>query len=265
MAFRVRSNKYTHVVNPHRFASSGFIVMLSGASFKAGFDKNPMAWVYTNTIKHVFSDSPDSPITEIERNQLLINSLTNNTPAFPALYPTENDFKHVQGYKSKPFVVIAPASVWYTKQFPAHKWVELIEALPQTYSVYITGGPGDTALGDSIVNGVKSRQVTNLCGKCNFLQSAALMRDAAMNYTNDSAPLHFASAMNAPVTSVFCSTDNRFGFGPVRPNGRIVDTGKTLDCRPCGVHGHKACPKGHFKCAENITNQQLLWWTSKTI
>ena len=23
---------------------------------------------------------------------------------------------------------------------------------------------------------------------------------------------------------------------------------ENLDCRPCGLHGHKECPKGHFKC-----------------
>jgi heptosyltransferase-2 len=90
------------------------------------------------------------------------------------------------------------------------------------------------------------------------------MKDAVMNYTNDSAPLHFASAINAPVTAVFCSTVPSFGFGPVRDNGCVVETKEQLSCRPCGLHGHKTCPQGHFKCAYEITNEQLLWWTSKT-
>jgi ADP-heptose:LPS heptosyltransferase len=41
------------------------------------------------------------------------------------------------------------------------------------------------------------------------------MKDAAMNYVNDSAPMHFASAVNAPVTAVYCSTIPAFGFGPL--------------------------------------------------
>ena len=41
------------------------------------------------------------------------------------------------------------------------------------------------------------------------------MSRAGMNYVNDSAPLHFASAMNAPVTAVYCSTIPGFGFGPL--------------------------------------------------
>jgi heptosyltransferase-2 len=78
------------------------------------------------------------------------------------------------------------------------------------------------------------------------------VQDAQMNYVNDSAPLHLASAMNAPVTAFFCSTIPAFGFGPQSANATIIETTIKLDCRPCGLHGYKACPKGHFKCAESI-------------
>lgn len=71
-----------------------------------------------------------------------------------------------------------------------------------------------------------------------------------MNYVNDSAPLHLASAVNAPVTAVFCSTVPAFGFTPLSDFSKIVETKHELDCRPCGLHGFHACPKGHFKCAE---------------
>jgi heptosyltransferase II len=90
------------------------------------------------------------------------------------------------------------------------------------------------------------------------LGTAALMEGAQMNYVNDSAPLHIATAMNAPVTAVFCSTIPAFGFGPLNPNGRIVELTEKLDCRPCGLHGYAACPKGHFKCALEISVAQVL-------
>ena len=92
-------------------------------------------------------------------------------------------------------------------------------------------------------------KIHNLAGKLNLLESAALMRDAKMNYVNDSAPLHLASAMNALVTGVFCSTVPSFGFTPLSSVRRVLETKEKLDCRPCGLHGFKACPKGHFKCS----------------
>jgi heptosyltransferase-2 len=78
------------------------------------------------------------------------------------------------------------------------------------------------------------------------------MSKAVRNYVNDSGPLHLASAMNAPVTAFFCSTVPSFGFGPLSDDSEIKETTEKLDCRPCGIHGFKTCPKGHFKCGKGI-------------
>ena len=98
----------------------------------------------------------------------------------------------------------------------------------------------------------------NLSGKLSLLESAALMKDAMMNYVNDSAPMHIASAMNAPVCAVYCSTVPDFGFGPLSEQSFVVEVKEKLSCRPCGLHGHKACPQGHFRCAMDIESNQLL-------
>jgi heptosyltransferase-2 len=96
-----------------------------------------------------------------------------------------------------------------------------------------------------------SEEVVNLAGKLTLLQSAALMACAQHNYVNDSGPLHLASATNAPVSAFFCSTIPEFGFGPLSDKARIIEV-QGLDCRPCGLHGHKSCPKGHFRCGEAL-------------
>ena len=70
--------------------------------------------------------------------------------------------------------------------------------------------------------------------------------------------MHFASAMNAPVTAVYCSTIPEFGFGPLSDIRHIVEIDKPLYCRPCGLHGYAECPEGHFKCALEIKQEQLI-------
>jgi heptosyltransferase-2 len=60
--------------------------------------------------------------------------------------------------------------------------------------------------------------------------------------------MHIASAMNAATTAIYCSTVPAFGFGPLSDNSKIVEIKEKLECRPCGLHGHKECPKGHFRC-----------------
>src|SRR6185437_1262936 len=111
----------------------------------------------------------------------------------------------------------------FTKQFPVEKWVELINILPPDYHIHLLGAPTDHTLTESIRTKTLHPHVQNLCGKLNFLQSAALMQNAVMNYANDSAPLHFASAMDAPVTAIFCSTVPSFGFYPLSPISFIAE------------------------------------------
>jgi heptosyltransferase-2 len=146
---------------------------------------------------------------------------------------------------------MAPASVWFTKQLPRHKWIELCNLIPSDVSIYLLGAKGDETLCNEIKNASSHKKITVLCGKLSLLDSCALMEKAKMNYVNDSGPLHLASSMNAPVTAFFCSTVKEFGFYPLSDNSKIVEV-SGLSCRPCGLHGYKVCPLGHFKCGNDI-------------
>ncbi|MDZ7647918.1 MAG: glycosyltransferase family 9 protein [Cytophagales bacterium] len=109
------------------------------------------------------------------------------------------------------------------------------------------GAPTDKDVCEAIRNTTANDRVYNLAGKLSFLESAALMKDASMNYVNDSAPMHLASAMNAPVTAIFCSTVPAFGFGPLfSDKSVIIETNEKLTCRPCGLHGYRALPSKAF-------------------
>jgi len=138
------------------------------------------------------------------------------------------------------------------------KWIEFLNQVPENLKVYILGAPGDKTLGEKIRTTTSNKNVYNLCGELSFLQSVALQKDAKMNFVNDSAPMHLASATNAPVTAIFCSTVPAFGFGPLSDNSAIVESQSELPCRPCGLHGHTTCPEKHFLCARSINNSQLL-------
>jgi ADP-heptose:LPS heptosyltransferase len=254
IAKQVRSERYDYVINCHRFASSGFITALSRAKNKIGFENNPFAASYTRKVAHDI----DSGKHEVERNLTLIDELTDSAMERPKLYPGDADYDRVREYQQVPYVCIAPTSVWFTKQWPADKWVELIGQLGGELRVYLVGGLEDKDSCRAIVDRCSGSSVTNVAGELTLLQTAALLQKARTNYVNDSAPLHLASAMNAPVTAVFCSTIPQFGFGPLSDNSRVVETPIELDCRPCGLHGFRKCPEDHFKCAWTIEAAKLL-------
>lgn len=251
---KIRKNKYDKVITLQRFASTGLLAGLSGAKERIGFDKNPVSFLFTKKIKHVLGQE----LHEVQRNNELIESFTDATFNKPKLYPSEKDFDKILHYTNEPYVCVSPASVWFTKQYAEEKWIDLIDHFPAEYTIYLLGGNADKILCERIAQKTKNKKVKVLARKLDFLSSAALMKLAKMNYTNDSAPLHFASAMNAPVTAIFCSTIPGFGFYPLSEKSFIVQTKIHLACKPCTLHGRKACPLGHFKCAYTIETSQLL-------
>ena len=255
LLFKIRSIQYDVVLNAQRFAATGAWTAFSKAKIKIGFDKNPFSFLFTHAVVHQFSEKGQH---EIDRNHQLLSSLFMTKVAMPKLYPTASDELAVSSYQQLPYLCIAPASVWFTKQFSIEKWVDLINEVPFKGPIYLIGGPGDKLLCDQILQKINRRSVVNLAGRLSFLASAALQKKAVLNYVNDSAPMHFASAVNAPVVAVYCSTLPNFGFGPLSDHSFVVQTNEALSCRPCGIHGKKQCPLKHFDCAKTIKMDQLI-------
>jgi heptosyltransferase-2 len=243
---KVRAEKYDYVINAQRFFTTGLLTALSGANKTIGFNKNPLSFAFSEKVAHEID--VNSKLHEVDRNLVLIKSIVGTVTQTPKLYPSKADYKKVS--TDKEYVCLAPSSVWFTKQLPKKKWIELIEKLPEKYQIHLIGGPDDLSLCKNIKEKSKRKNVVISAGKLSFLESVALIENATMNFTNDSGPMHFASAVNAPITAFYCSTIPAFGFGPLSDKSFIAETEMVLDCRPCGLHGKKACPKGHFDCAK---------------
>jgi len=65
--------------------------------------------------------------------------------------------------------------------------------------------------------------------------------------------MHIASAYNKKIISIWGNTIPEFGMSPYlpAPENKILEV-KNLSCRPCSKLGYKKCPKGHFKCMNDI-------------
>lgn len=253
----VRKKKYDYVLNLQRFASTGLLTAFSSAKETRGFNKNPFAIFYSKRTQHSVANG----LHEVERNAQLVADLIPDSIQRPKLYPSEYDFQKINSYVQKPYITIAASSVWFTKTFPPYKWVELINRYNEKepgLDIFLLGSEQESKVARMLIEKTVNRNVTNLCGALTLLQSAALMKQARMNYVNDSAPMHLASALNAPVTAIYCSTIPGFGFVPLSDQSRIIETKISLPCRPCGLHGFKECPLTHFKCAHSIDIKDIV-------
>ena len=251
LVLEIRKRRYNLLVNLHRFLSSGIITLLSRAYYTVGFDKNPFSYFFSQKVKHRIAPG----IHEVSRNLSLIREWTDDTFVGPKIYPSQQDFLRIR--PEGEYICIAPASVWFTKQWPEQRWVSFIDKIAEKTQIYLLGSRADFPICERISKASKNGSTINLAGELTYLESAALMKGAIMNYVNDSAPLHLASALNIPVTALFLSTIPAFGFKPLSDNSVVIESDEYLPCRPCGLHGKTHCPQAHFRCATIPTSRLL--------
>ena len=185
----------------------------------------------------------------------------------PSLYPggTENaavdTLLAAHGVSEQErLIALAPGSVWATKRWPSYADLAAALVRSHTYAstrLVILGAAGDAPLAAAIVQAATAARPDapppiDATGKLSLLGSAALLARCAVLVTNDSAPLHLASAMNTPTVAIFGPTIPAFGFGPLAERARILGR-ETLPCRPCHAHGPMQCPLGHWRCMRELT------------
>ena len=155
------------------------------------------------------------------------------------------------------FVDIVIGGQHATKILPEDKVVEVCNALD--YPVVLVGGPEDAVRGERIKEKVGS-YVGNSCGSLTVGQSASLLQLADAVITNDTGMMHIAAALHKPIVSVWGNTVPEFGMYPYLPEGMepsVIIENKDLRCRPCHKLGYDKCPKGHFKCMNSLSAQEI--------
>lgn len=251
---KVRNNKYDVVISVQRYTRSSIIAKLSGAGKRISYENSSLPHFYTDKV-------PYSHKHEIIRVLELLKPLGIIKPEIivPELFPSDDDRNEVRkifnglGIKNKnELICVAPGSVWFTKRFPAEKFVELFNLFDKSkYKFALIGGKEDIKLCDNIIEITTNNEVYSFAGKLSILQSTELIKNCSLLISNDSAPLHIANAVKTKVIALFGSTTKEFGFYPIGENDKIIEI-NGLKCRPCSNHGKKSCPIQTFDCMKNI-------------
>lgn len=178
----------------------------------------------------------------------------------PELFPDAQDEEQVQrlldinAHAGEPLLAVAPGSVWATKRWPY--FAALARRLALLGRVVVIGGSDDRPLAEAIRAETFGNAI-DATGALSLLASAALIARSVVLVTNDSAPLHLASAMDTPTVALFGPTVPALGFGPLAPASRVCEV-PMLDCRPCDAHGPRSCPLGHWRCMRDLTVAEVL-------
>lgn len=154
-----------------------------------------------------------------------------------------------------PYVALVPGSVWATKRWAWQHYAQVARDLTaQGLRVLILGASAEQAVCSQVQTGSGAE---DLCGKTSVSDMVALISYASAIVCNDSFALHVSSAFKRPTVALFCSTVPEFGFGPwANPQARVLEVAN-LPCKPCGRHGHAACPLATEHCMRGVLPQQV--------
>lgn len=150
----------------------------------------------------------------------------------------------------KSYVAYAIGGQHFTKKLPVPRMIELCRKID--HPVMLLGGPEDFEAGEAIRIALGDKHILNTCGKYNFNQSASLIRKALIVFSHDTGLMHVAAAFKKKVYSIWGNTIPEFGMYPYRTAFEKLEV-KGLECRPCSKIGYSKCPKGHFKCMNDIS------------
>lgn len=236
------------------------LARLAGIPERIGFDTSPGRILYSRQVPF------RRDLHHAARLWMLASRNGELAPATvrPTLYPGHAEHAAVDALllahgmaADVPIIALAPGSVWATKRWPYYDQLADQLTNASAYSgarIVVLGAANDRPLAQAISAALEragGAPVVDATGALSLLGSAALLSRARVLVTNDSAPLHLASAMNTPTVALFGPTVPAFGFGPLADRRDVVGH-EGLSCRPCDAHGPQACPLGHWKCMRDV-------------
>jgi heptosyltransferase-2 len=131
------------------------------------------------------------------------------------------------------------------------------ESREQQVGVVIFGAKGEERLGHEIAARLPSRSLV-LSGATTIRELMAAVKRCAMLLTNDTGPMHIASAFQVPVVAIFGPTDWR----TTSPFGSAhVIVRQPVDCAPCLL---RECPIDH-RCMTRVSVDQVYEAATKQV
>ncbi|MDZ4727234.1 MAG: lipopolysaccharide heptosyltransferase II [Leptospira sp.] len=261
-ALALRDKNYDIIFSPHFSYRSTILSYIIGAKIRIGYKQSGFSFLHTKKILR-----PVIGPHEVHKLFSLLYDSENDFPKGrdqrPFLYPGEveiTNFNHKASELKilpKSYIIIAPSSLWETKRMPEEKFVSVMSHIlrKRSETIVLVGSKSDTAIEEKIFGLLKTEplkpkeriRVHSLIGKTSLGDLAVWIQNSSAIITNDSSPVHYASAFDIPTVMIYGATIPGFGYSSLSTKHKLIEI-ENLNCRPCGIHGGKICPKSHFKC-----------------
>ncbi len=253
---QLKEEKYDAIIDLHKNVRSLRVKIALGVK-SFSFDKlNAEKWLAVNLKTY---NLPPKHIVDRYFEGIKALGIENDGKGLDYFFEQGKDFRPSllpKEFQESGYIAWAIGGTHFTKRLPVSK----IIAAAQTTNklIVVLGGKEDAENGELIANSCAN--VFNACGKTTLEESAAIVKQAKLVLTNDTGMMHISAALGKKIVSFWGNTIPEFGMWPYLPINQepaIILENKNLSCRPCSKLGFGKCPKGHFKCMNDIGDKEI--------
>lgn len=231
----LREKYFDMVIDLQNSLKSHIVSWLGGIHKRFGYDNGKFSFLYNYKIK-----GAKLPIPPVEHQFRLLSLLGISSDSYSLeLWPQKEDFEYVKDFLNSHWVGddqvlvgIHPGGSlkWQTKRWPIKNYAQLIDALAKEHiRVVVTGSASDGPLVRELFLLTKAKPI-DAVGKTSILELAALIKRCNVYISTDTAPMHVAASMGAPLIALFGPTDPIRHLPPAKDYTVIK---KDIKCSPC--------------------------------
>jgi heptosyltransferase-2 len=266
LAGRFRRHSYDIVVDLHANLRSRLLSLLLRAGRTLRVRKRPLR----RRLMVLFHRRFGPPVHTVNRYLQTLRPLGIEAPRRPPRLTLQPDeIRRAERFLEehtldgrRPLAGLHPGARWPGKCWPAERFVETGRRLIDEgrRGILVFGGPGEEDLAGSVAReigpdaaaaaGLPLRRLMALVSRCSVF------------ITNDSGPMHLATALEVPVVAVFGPTHPMLGFWPLGDRDIVLTA--DLECSPCSLHGGCRCPRD-WRCLREVNVDQVLQAAERTL
>ena len=253
----LNDKSYDACIVLHNAFKYALLPFLADIPIRIGYQKEMRGFLLTHKIPF-----PDSVIHRLEHNARLGDLLgVNARGILPKVYLAQEDQANVKKIlgefhlKAHEYVSLIVGSIAQTRRWFPENFAKVIQVLYEKHGLksVILGGPEDYGIAQNVLACLEQKGfVINLAGKTSLRETMQMFQQSKIVISNDTGPMHVASAIGAPVVTWFGAA-NEDEIAPPSPDTQILNA--HVFCSPCVK---EVCPQKTLECLHKITPEWVL-------
>ncbi|CAB3800691.1 glycosyltransferase family 9 protein [Pararobbsia alpina] len=150
-----------------------------------------------------------------------------------------------------PLLVVHPGATAPSRRYPVERFAQAAEHIIESLgcTVIVTGDESERPLGDQFQR--TCPRAHNFIGLLSLAELCALIKGAQVLVSNNSGPVHIASALCTPVVDLYALTNPQ--HGPWQTPHRLLF--EDVECRWCY---RSVCTEGHHRCLTGVSFEAVV-------